>query len=235
MLRRRTSERRGAGSQRDVRLGHRGRRHGSRSSTALDATATQRRHRPAPARAARRRHASVPVAAAEAARRGPATGRRAAGARRRRSGQRTATGGAGPRRRGRDGSDRGGAAGSRPAGAADEPSGSIGAGRSRIRQHVTEIRYEHSSPRDSTAGHDVHDQLRSSSLLGGISLTRLPVDLMPDFEQPHASPSASTTPGVGPLEMEELITRPIEQAVSAVAGLDARRIDLVGRQQPTSA
>jgi HAE1 family hydrophobic/amphiphilic exporter-1 len=56
------------------------------------------------------------------------------------------------------------------------------------------------------------------TLLGAISLTRLPVDLMPEFEQPTINIRTSY-PGVGPLEMEELITRPIEQAVSAVPGL----------------
>jgi HAE1 family hydrophobic/amphiphilic exporter-1 len=56
-------------------------------------------------------------------------------------------------------------------------------------------------------------------LLGAISLTRLPVDLMPDVSFPSITVRV-TYQGVGPLEMEELITRPIEQAVSAVAGLD---------------
>jgi HAE1 family hydrophobic/amphiphilic exporter-1 len=56
-------------------------------------------------------------------------------------------------------------------------------------------------------------------LLGAISLTRLPVDLMPEFEQPTLSVNVSYA-GVGPLEMEELVTRPLEQAVSAVAGLE---------------
>jgi hydrophobic/amphiphilic exporter-1 (mainly G- bacteria), HAE1 family len=56
-------------------------------------------------------------------------------------------------------------------------------------------------------------------LLGAISLTRLPVDLMPEFEQPTISVNVNY-PGVGPLEMEELVTRPIEQTVSAVAGLE---------------
>lgn len=56
-------------------------------------------------------------------------------------------------------------------------------------------------------------------LLGAISLTRLPVDLMPDVSYPSITVRVSYQ-GVGPLEMEELITRPIEQAVSAVAGLD---------------
>lgn len=56
-------------------------------------------------------------------------------------------------------------------------------------------------------------------LLGAISLTRLPVDLMPDTEFPSITVRVSYA-GVGPLEMEELVTRPIEQAVSAVAGLE---------------
>ena len=59
-------------------------------------------------------------------------------------------------------------------------------------------------------------------LLGGISLTRLPVDLMPDTQMPTITVRVNYT-GVGPLEMEELVTRPIEQAVSAVAGLE--RVD----------
>ena len=56
------------------------------------------------------------------------------------------------------------------------------------------------------------------TLLGVISLTRLPVDLMPEFEQPQLTVRTDYT-GVGPLEMEELITRPMEQAVSAVPGV----------------
>ena len=56
------------------------------------------------------------------------------------------------------------------------------------------------------------------TLLGVISLTRLPVDLMPEFQQPTLNIRTSYA-GVGPLEMEELITRPIEQAVGAVPGL----------------
>jgi HAE1 family hydrophobic/amphiphilic exporter-1 len=56
-------------------------------------------------------------------------------------------------------------------------------------------------------------------LLGGISVTRLPVDLLPDVTYPTVSVSVRY-PGVGPQEIEQLITRPIEQTVSAVAGLD---------------
>src|SRR5688572_9777179 len=56
------------------------------------------------------------------------------------------------------------------------------------------------------------------TLLGLISLTRLPVDLMPEFEQPTLNVRTSY-PGIGPIEIEELITRPLEQAVSAVPGI----------------
>src|SRR5918992_935436 len=56
-------------------------------------------------------------------------------------------------------------------------------------------------------------------LLGAISLSRLPVDLMPDTQMPTITVRVGYS-GVGPLEMEELVTRPIEQAVSAVAGLE---------------
>ncbi|MGE3507274.1 MAG: efflux RND transporter permease subunit [Vicinamibacterales bacterium] len=56
-------------------------------------------------------------------------------------------------------------------------------------------------------------------LLGTISLSRLPVDLLPDISQPTINVRVNYT-GVGPLEMEELITRPLEQQLSAVAGLE---------------
>jgi hydrophobic/amphiphilic exporter-1 (mainly G- bacteria), HAE1 family len=56
-------------------------------------------------------------------------------------------------------------------------------------------------------------------LIGAVSLARLPVDLMPDVSYPSITVRVGYT-GVGPLEMEELITRPIEQAMAAVAGLE---------------
>jgi HAE1 family hydrophobic/amphiphilic exporter-1 len=56
-------------------------------------------------------------------------------------------------------------------------------------------------------------------LLGAISLTRLPVDLLPDIAQPTINVRVNYT-GVGPLEMEELVTRPLEQQLSAVSGLE---------------
>ncbi len=56
-------------------------------------------------------------------------------------------------------------------------------------------------------------------LLGGISLMRLPVDLLPDVTYPTVTVRVGY-PGVGPQEIEQILTRPIEQAVSAVAGLE---------------
>ena len=53
-------------------------------------------------------------------------------------------------------------------------------------------------------------------LLGAIALTKLPVDLMPEFTAPTITVNTNYN-NVGPLEIEELITRPIEQSVSAVA------------------
>lgn len=56
-------------------------------------------------------------------------------------------------------------------------------------------------------------------LLGGISLTRLPVDLMPDISYPTLSVS-TTYENASPEEIEQLITRPIEEAMSAVPGVE---------------
>jgi HAE1 family hydrophobic/amphiphilic exporter-1 len=56
-------------------------------------------------------------------------------------------------------------------------------------------------------------------LLGTISLLRLPIDLMPDISYPTLSISCSYE-NAGPEEIEELITRPIEQAISAVPGVE---------------
>lgn len=56
-------------------------------------------------------------------------------------------------------------------------------------------------------------------LLGAISLTRLPIDLFPEFEVPVAIVS-TTYSGTGPVEMENLITRQIEGAVATVGNID---------------
>ncbi|NQU43415.1 efflux RND transporter permease subunit [bacterium] len=56
-------------------------------------------------------------------------------------------------------------------------------------------------------------------LMGGISLTRLPVDLMPDISYPTLSVSTRYE-NASPEEIEELVTRPIEEAMSAVPGVE---------------
>ena len=56
-------------------------------------------------------------------------------------------------------------------------------------------------------------------ILGGISLSRLPIDLMPDITFPTLSISTRYT-DTSPEEMEELVTRPIEEAMSAIPGVE---------------
>jgi len=56
-------------------------------------------------------------------------------------------------------------------------------------------------------------------ILGGISLSRLPIDLMPDVSYPTLS-ITTTYENASPQEMEEIITRPIEEAMSAVPGVE---------------
>ncbi len=55
-------------------------------------------------------------------------------------------------------------------------------------------------------------------LLGAICLTRLPVDLLPKITLPTIVVQ-TTWPNVGPEEMEAVITRPVERAVSSVPNL----------------
>lgn len=56
-------------------------------------------------------------------------------------------------------------------------------------------------------------------LLGTISLLRLPIDLMPDISYPTITVSC-TYENAGPEEIEELICRPLEEALSAVPGVE---------------
>lgn len=56
-------------------------------------------------------------------------------------------------------------------------------------------------------------------IIGGMALTRLPVDLLPDITYPTLSVSTSYEQA-SPEIIEELITRPIEQAMSAVPGVE---------------
>lgn len=56
-------------------------------------------------------------------------------------------------------------------------------------------------------------------LLGGVSFLRLPIDLMPDIEYPTISVRAEY-PGVAPEEMETLVARPLEEALSSAPGVE---------------
>ena len=57
------------------------------------------------------------------------------------------------------------------------------------------------------------------TLLGGISFMQLPVDLMPDVSFPTLSVQ-TTYAGVGPEEMEELVSIPLERALSSTPGVE---------------
>ncbi len=56
-------------------------------------------------------------------------------------------------------------------------------------------------------------------VIGGLSYTRLGVDLMPDFSLPIVAVTVAN-PGVGPEEMESQVTKPIEDVLSTINGLD---------------
>ncbi|MBM3298439.1 MAG: efflux RND transporter permease subunit, partial [Deltaproteobacteria bacterium] len=56
-------------------------------------------------------------------------------------------------------------------------------------------------------------------ILGGISLIRLPIDLLPDITYPTLTIRTSYE-NASPEEIEELVTRPIEAAMSAVPGVE---------------
>jgi HAE1 family hydrophobic/amphiphilic exporter-1 len=57
-------------------------------------------------------------------------------------------------------------------------------------------------------------------ILGGISLIRLPIDLMPDITYPTLTVQ-TVYENASPEEIEELVTRPIEEAMSAVPGVES--------------
>ncbi|MDR3200483.1 MAG: efflux RND transporter permease subunit, partial [Spirochaetales bacterium] len=56
-------------------------------------------------------------------------------------------------------------------------------------------------------------------ILGGVAFLRLPVDLMPDISYPMITVRTEYE-NTGPEIIEQLITRPIEQALSAVPGVE---------------
>ncbi len=55
-------------------------------------------------------------------------------------------------------------------------------------------------------------------ILGGVALSRLPIDLMPDITNPTITVT-TTYENASPQEVEELITKPIEEAMAAVPGV----------------
>jgi len=56
-------------------------------------------------------------------------------------------------------------------------------------------------------------------IIGGVSLSRLSIDLIPDITYPTLSISTNYE-NASPEEVEELITRPVEEAMSAVPGVE---------------
>jgi len=57
-------------------------------------------------------------------------------------------------------------------------------------------------------------------LLGFISLTRLPIDLLPNLELPVMAVSVNYQ-GVGPQEIESLISIPLEESIGTVNGIES--------------
>lgn len=55
-------------------------------------------------------------------------------------------------------------------------------------------------------------------ILGVVSLTKLPIDLFPEIEVPVAIVATSYS-GVGSQEMEELVTKPIEESIATVSDI----------------
>ncbi|MEM6795345.1 MAG: efflux RND transporter permease subunit [Acidobacteriota bacterium] len=64
------------------------------------------------------------------------------------------------------------------------------------------------------------------SLFGAVAFTRLPIDLLPDISYPSLTVETALD-GAAPLEVETLLTRPIEESVGVVAGV--RRITSVSK------
>ena len=56
-------------------------------------------------------------------------------------------------------------------------------------------------------------------VVGGLSYSRLGVDLMPDISLPYVAVTIAN-PGVGPEEMETQVTKPIEDTLSTINGID---------------
>ena len=65
------------------------------------------------------------------------------------------------------------------------------------------------------------------TLLGAISFMQLPVDLMPDVSFPTLTVQVGYA-GVGPEEMEELVSIPLERALALYAGLRGNHFHILG-------
>ncbi len=68
-------------------------------------------------------------------------------------------------------------------------------------------------------------------VLGLISFSQLEIDLFPDIEYPSVS-VVTHYPGAGPAEIEELITRPVEEAVRGVEYVD--RVESLSQENQSS-
>ena len=55
-------------------------------------------------------------------------------------------------------------------------------------------------------------------IIGAISLFNLPIDLLPEIQVPIAIVSTSYS-GVGPSEIESLITEPLENSIATVSNI----------------
>lgn len=62
--------------------------------------------------------------------------------------------------------------------------------------------------------------LAAAVVLGAVSFTRMPLDLFPDVEFPVIVVS-TIYPGAGPEEMDQQVTRVLEEELSAISGIDA--------------
>ena len=63
-------------------------------------------------------------------------------------------------------------------------------------------------------------------LFGLVAASRMPVDLLPDLAYPSIT-VRTTYPDAAPVEVEDLVTRPVEELVGAVPGLV--RVESVSR------
>lgn len=64
------------------------------------------------------------------------------------------------------------------------------------------------------------------SMFGSVAFTRLPINLLPEISYPSLT-IESRLPGAAPTEVESLITRPLEEAVGVVAGV--QRLNSISR------